>query len=118
MRAAARLLVDNGPAGWRTATLSVDLVARGHGGEGVRYRTADGNGVHVPAMSHTAIAVPMVELFGRLVEGTRIRQVAVDLTVDSDGAFDAVARFGLRQAGAGGSYTVVLRDDLPPPRSG
>ncbi|MEV6374847.1 SMI1/KNR4 family protein [Micromonospora musae] len=114
LRDAARLLFDHGPIGWRTATLSVDLVARGHGGEGVRYRTADGTGVYVPEMSHAAIASPLIELFGRLVEGTRFRQVAVHLTVDADGEFDAVARFGLRGSSVGNSYTVVLRNDLPP----
>ncbi|GIG87941.1 SMI1/KNR4 family protein [Plantactinospora endophytica] len=114
LRDAARLLFDHGPAGWHTATLSVDLVARGHGGEGARYRTADGSGVYVPEMSHSAIADPMSELFGRLAEGTRFRQVAVHLTVDADGEFDAVARFGLRGSSVGNSYTVVLRKDLPP----
>ncbi|RKR93037.1 cell wall assembly regulator SMI1 [Micromonospora pisi] len=114
LRDAARLLSDHGPAGWRTATLSVDLVARGHGGEGVRYRTTDGTGVYVPEMDHGAIASPMIELFGRLAEGTTFRQVAVHLTVDADGEFDAVARFGLRGSSVGNSYTVVFRKDLPP----
>ncbi|MFC6022063.1 SMI1/KNR4 family protein [Plantactinospora solaniradicis] len=114
LRDAARLLFEHGPAGWRTATLSVDLVARGHGGEGAGYRTADGTGIYVPEMSHAAIASPMIELFGRLAEGTTFRQVAVHLTVDADGGFDAVARFGLRGSSVGNSYTVVFRSDLPP----
>lgn len=114
LRDAARLLFEHGPAGWHTAELSVDLVARGHGGEGVRYRTADGAGVYVPAMSHGAIGAPMTELFGRLVAGTGFRQVAVHLTVDAGGEYDAVARFGLRGPDVGSSYTAVFHRDLPP----
>lgn len=114
LRDAARLLFEHGPAGWHTAELSVDLVARGHGGEGVRYRTADGAGVYVPAMSHGAIGAPMTELFGRLVAGTGFRQVAVHLTVDAGGEYDAVARFGLRASNVGNTYTAVFRRDLPP----
>jgi cell wall assembly regulator SMI1 len=114
LRDAARLLFDHGPDGWHTAELSVDLVARNHGGEGVRYRKADGAGVYVPEMSHAAIAAPMAELFDRLVAGTNFRQVAVHLTVDPAGEYDAVARFDLHGPDVGSSYTAVFHRDLPP----
>ncbi|GAB3853549.1 SMI1/KNR4 family protein [Dactylosporangium cerinum] len=114
LRDAARLVSEHGPAGWRTATLSVDLVARGHGGEGVRYFAEDGTGLYSPGMRHAAIGAPMLELFSRLVEGTSFRQVVVHLTVEADGEFDAVARFGLRESSVGRSWSVQLRAGLPP----
>lgn len=114
LRDAARLVYEHGPAGWHTATLSVDLVARGHGGDGVRYLAGDGTGLYTPEMGHAAIGAPMLELFGRLAAGTSFRQVVVHVTVDAAGEFDAVARFGLRESGVGRSYTVQLRAGLPP----
>ncbi|MFF5225154.1 SMI1/KNR4 family protein [Dactylosporangium sp. NPDC000521] len=114
LRDAGRLVFEHGPVGWRTATLSVDLVARGHGGEGVRYVAEDGSGLYNPEMRHDAVAAPMLELFGRLTEGTKFRQAMVHLTVDADGQFDAVARFGLRESNVGSSYTVQLRTGVPP----
>ncbi|MEV0132538.1 SMI1/KNR4 family protein [Dactylosporangium sp. NPDC050688] len=114
LRDAARLVFEHGPAGWRTAALSVDLVARGHGGEGVRYFAEDGSGLYNPEVSHAAIGAPMLQLFGRLASGTSFRQVVVHVTVDADGEFDAVARFGLRESSVGRSYTVQLRAGLPP----
>jgi cell wall assembly regulator SMI1 len=114
LRDAARFVFERGPAGWHTATMWVDLVARGHGGDGVRYLAEDGTGLYNPETRHDAIAAPMLELFERLAEGTTFRQAVVHLTLDAGGEFDAVARFGLRESGVGSSYTVQLRADLPP----